>query len=286
MNLRIIPRLDIKGPYLVKGIRLEGLRKLGNPEDYALHYYKQGADELMIQDVVASLYERNSLDEIIERIAQEVFIPITVGGGIRTNHDIYRILRSGADKVAINTQALKKPEFIQEASKNFGSSTIVVSIEVIRNKDGAYYAFADNGREYTGKEVVEWAKQVEYFGAGEILLTSVDNEGTGNGFPLDLIEQVYNAITIPIVIHGGVSNVNNINSILSENDHINGLCIASSFHYKALKDGEVSLEGTDLGNSNYFVNDLEKKQLEVYTINDLKKSIQSITVRCREIYDQ
>jgi len=286
MSLRIIPRLDIKGSNLVKGIYLEGLRKLGNPEDFALYYYKYGADELMIQDVVASLYDRNSLDEIIERIAQEVFIPITVGGGIRTNHDIYRVLRSGADKVAINTEAIKNPKFIEGASSNFGSSTIVVSIEAIKQRDGSYFAFTDNGREFTGKDVVGWSKEVEDLGAGEILLTSVDNEGTGKGFPLDLVEKVYNSVTIPVLLHGGISSFNNVYSILSENPHINGLCIASSFHYKALKDGKVSIEGTDIGNSSYFVNDFEKKQLDLFSIGDLKKFITSNNIKCREVYEE
>jgi len=189
MSIRIIPRLDIKGPNLVKGIHLEGLRVLGRPEEFAKYYYEQGADELMYQDVVASLYGRNSLQEIINRTAKAIFIPLTVGGGIRTIEDIRNVLRAGADKVAINTAAIKNPEFIKQAAINYGSSTIVIAIEAIKHKNGDYFAYTDNGREYTGKEVVEWAKRVEELGAGEIVLTSVDREGTGEGFDLDLLKK-------------------------------------------------------------------------------------------------
>jgi len=178
-NIRIIPRLDIKGPNLVKGIHLEGLRVLGKPADFAHYYYENGADELFFQDTVASLYNRNSLHEIITKTAKEIFIPLTVGGGLRNIEDIQSALRAGADKVAINTAAINFPEFISEASQKFGSSTIVVSIEAIKNSDNKYLAFTDNGREYTGVEVVSWARKVEELGAGEIIITSVGNEGTG-----------------------------------------------------------------------------------------------------------
>src|SRR5688500_18295799 len=150
MITRIISRLDIKGPNLVKGIHLEGLRVLGKPEVAAKFYYENGADELIFQDTVASLYERNSLHEIISRTAKEIFIPLTVGGGIRTIDDIRSVLRAGADKVAINTAAIKNPAFITEASRMFGSSTIVVAIEAIRQSNGSYLAYVDNGREFTG----------------------------------------------------------------------------------------------------------------------------------------
>ena len=184
--IRIIPRLDIKGPNLVKGIHLEGLRVLGKPEDFAKLYYEQGADELIYQDTVASLYQRNSLTDIITKTAKNIFIPITVGGGLRTLDDINKVLRAGADKVAINTAAIKNPNFITEASRAFGSSTIVVAIETIKQPNNSYLAYTDNGREYTGVDAISWAKEVEEHGAGEILLTSIDQEGTGNGFDLEL----------------------------------------------------------------------------------------------------
>ncbi len=177
--VRVIPRLDIKGPNLVKGIHLEGLRVLGKPEDFAQYYYEQGADELLFMDVVASLYERNSLHDIISQTAKKIFIPLTVGGGLRTIEDIKNVLRAGADKVSLNTAAIKNPQIIRDASRKFGSSTIVVAIEAIKEADGTYRAYTDNGREHTGVEVVSWAKQVEELGAGEIIITSVDKEGTG-----------------------------------------------------------------------------------------------------------
>ena len=174
---RIIPRLDIKGPNLVKGVHLEGLRVLGKPEDFAKYYYEQGADELFYQDVVASLYGRNSLHELISKTAKVIFIPLTVGGGIRTIDDIKNALRSGADKVSINTSAIENPDLIKNASKVFGKSTIVVAIEAIKQPDGHYLAFTDNGRNYTGREVTKWAKNTEELGAGEIVLTPLTRKG-------------------------------------------------------------------------------------------------------------
>ena len=174
--VRIIPRLDIKGPNLVKGVHLEGLRVLGKPETFAHLYYEQGADELFYQDTVASLYQRNHLSEIITRTAENIFIPLTVGGGIRSLVDINKVLRSGADKVSINTEAIANPDFIDEASRVFGSSTIVVSIETMKQLDGRYFAYTDNGREFTGVEVLTWVKEIQERGAGEIILTSIDRE--------------------------------------------------------------------------------------------------------------
>jgi len=180
-NLRIIPRLDIKGQNLVKGIHLEGLRVLGKPERFARYYYEQGADELLYVDIVASLYGRNNLLAIIERTAREIFIPLTVGGGLRSIEDIRNALRAGADKVAINTAAVRCPGFLREAAQKFGSSTVVLSIEAIKQPSGNYEAYTDNGRERAGLDVFEWAMRGVELGAGEILVTSVDREGTGLG---------------------------------------------------------------------------------------------------------
>ena len=163
---RIIPKLDIKGPNLVKGINLEGLRVLGKPADYAKFYFDQGADELIYQDVVASLYGRNSLVDIISKTAKEIFIPLTVGGGIKELDDISTILKAGADKVSINTGAINNPDFISKAAKRFGSSTIVISIEAIAQNNGEYLAFTDNGRNETNKNVIEWSIEAEKLGAG------------------------------------------------------------------------------------------------------------------------
>ena len=213
---RIIPRLDIKGPNLVKGIHLEGLRVLGKPEDFAKLYYKDGADELIYQDTVASLYQRNSLTDIITKTANNIFIPITVGGGLRSLDDINKVLRAGADKVSINTAAISNPSFISEASRTFGSSTIVIAIEAIKQSQDNYLAYTDNGREYTGVDAVTWAKQVEELGAGEILLTSIDKEGTGTGFDLDLINKITKSVSIPVISHGGAADASHIISSIKD----------------------------------------------------------------------
>lgn len=245
--IRIIPRLDIKGPNLVKGIHLEGLRVLGKPEDFAQLYYEQGADELIYQDSVASLYQRNSLTEIVSRTVKNIFIPLTVGGGLRTLEDINRVLRAGADKISINTAAINNPDFINNASRFFGSSTIVLAIECIRQNDGSYLAYTDNGREYTGKNVLEWAREVEDRGAGEILLTSIDREGTGKGYDLDLIKLVSSAIKIPVIAHGGAANTQNIVDAVNTGG-ADAIAISSMLHYSAkggnsINDVEFSREG-------------------------------------------
>ena len=207
-TIRIIPRLDIKGPNLVKGIHLEGLRVLGKPAEIARYYYESGADELIYMDVVASLYGRNSLLDIIQRTAKEIFIPLTVGGGLRTLDDIKAVLRAGADKVTINTAAINNPDLISQAAKRFGSSTIIVNIDASRQPDGRYLACTNNGREYTGVDVFDWALQAAELGAGEILLTSVDREGTGLGYDIELTTKVTESVSIPVIACGGARNVN------------------------------------------------------------------------------
>ena len=242
--IRIIPRLDIKGPNLVKGIHLEGLRVMGKPEDFAALYYEQGADELIFQDTVASLYQRNSLTEIITRTVENIFIPLTVGGGLRNLEDINNVLRAGADKIAINTTAINEPNFINQASRVFGSSTIVVAVEAIRQPDNSYLAYTDNGREYTGVEVLSWVKEAEERGAGEILLTSIDREGTGNGFDVELIKMVSGAVTIPVIAHGGAANVSHIVETISSAG-ADAVAIASMLHYSCLNRQEFLEENFD-----------------------------------------
>ncbi|OIP02564.1 MAG: imidazole glycerol phosphate synthase subunit HisF [Flavobacteriales bacterium CG03_land_8_20_14_0_80_35_15] len=233
-TIRIIPRLDIKGPNLVKGIHLEGLRVLGKPEDFARYYYENGADELFFQDTVASLYDRNSLRDIITKTAKEIFIPLTVGGGLRTIDDIRNVLRAGADKVAINTAAIKNPQFIREASLKFGSSTIVVAIEAIKGIDGKYFAFTDNGREYSGLEVVSWARKAEELGAGEIVITSVDKEGTGEGYDIELIRFISEAVSIPVIAHGGASSPADVVQAI-QFGKADAVAIASILHYSVMQ---------------------------------------------------
>lgn len=277
---RIIPRLDIKGPNLVKGIHLEGLRVLGKPSDFAQYYYEQGADELMFMDVVASLYDRNSLHGIISETAKEIFIPITVGGGIRSLNDIKSMLRIGADKVSINTAAIKRPEFIREASEEFGSSTIVISIEAIKNTDGKYYAFIDNGREFTGLEVVEWAKEAERLGAGEILITSVDREGTGKGLDLDLIQNITEAVSLPVIAHGGIGSMNDVETAL-DSGIVDSIALGSSLHYEALKNFVLETENRKEGNIDFLLSGEQGTNSGSFKLAELKEFLHSKSIYCR-----
>ena len=279
-NIRIIPRLDIKGPNLVKGIHLEGLRVLGKPEDFARFYYENGADELIFQDVVASLYERNSLQDIISRTAKNIFIPLTVGGGIRSIEDIRSVLRAGADKVSLNTATIKNPKFIKEASNKFGSSTIVVAIEAIKQKDGRYFAYIDNGREETGLEVIEWAQKVEELGAGELIITSVDREGTAQGFDIELLKNISSVVTIPIIAHGGASTMVNIIDAIKLGN-ASALAIASIFHYSAMRKFDNNNLDLVEGN-NYFKNSGKIFSIiEPSEISTVKNILKANQIPCR-----
>lgn len=279
-TVRIIPRLDIKGPNLVKGIHLEGLRVLGKPSDFAKYYYEHGADELMFMDVVASLYERNSLHDIISETARSIFIPITVGGGIRSLSDIKSMLRIGADKISINTAAIKRPEFIREASEEFGSSTIVISIEAIKNADGKYYAFIDNGREFTGVEVVEWAKEIEGLGAGEIIITSVDKEGTGKGVDFQLTKEISDAVSLPVIAHGGIGSMNDVEDVL-ESGIIDSIAIGSALHYEAMKNFNIDLSNRKEGNVDFLLSGRSTNTFKSFDLKDLKKHLHSKSIYCR-----
>jgi cyclase len=280
-NIRIIPRLDIKGPNLVKGIHLEGLRVLGKPEAFARYYYENGADELFFQDTVASLYDRNSLHDIITKTAKEIFIPLTVGGGLRTIDDIRNVLRAGADKVAINTAAIKNPHFIREASLKFGSSTIVVAIEAIRNTDGKYLAFTDNGREYTGLEVVAWARKVEELGAGEIVITSVDKEGTGEGYDLELIKSVSEAVSVPVIAHGGANSPENIvQAILI--GRADAVAIASILHYSVMQSlVDFTSDYKKEGNISFLNSGRTPKKIELSSLKEIRSALLNAQIPTR-----
>jgi cyclase len=279
-TVRIIPRLDIKGPNLVKGIHLEGLRVLGKPSDFAKYYYEQGADELMFMDVVASLYERNSLQDIITETAKSIFIPITVGGGIRNLNDIKSMLRIGADKVSINTAAIKRPEFIREASEEFGSSTIVISIEAIKNSDGNYYAFVDNGREFTGVEILEWVQNVQHLGAGELFITSVDRDGTGKGIDFELTKPIFESVSIPIIAHGGIGSIKDVESAF-ESEFIDSISLGSALHYDALSNFEMDSNNRKEGNIDFLMSGRKASTFESFNIQELKKHLNSKSINCR-----
>lgn len=249
-NLRIVPRLDVKGPNLVKGINLEGLRVLGTPDKFARFYYENHADELFFQDSVASLYDRNNLHGIVQACCKEIHIPICVGGGIRSNYDIKEILRVGADKVAINTAAIKNPSFLKQAVKEFGASTIVSSIEVINHGGGIYKVCYDCGREESNFDLFKWIDTVQDHGVGEIVVTSVDREGTGSGFDNQLLQDISNRISVPLIIHGGFGNLNQINDSLTVTTKIEGLAIASMLHYDIF-DKLDSNKNTEEGNKSF-----------------------------------
>jgi len=278
-TVRVIPRLDIKGPNLVKGIHLEGLRVLGKPSDFAKYYYEQGADELLFMDVVASLYERNSLHHIISETAKKIFIPITVGGGLRSISDIKDVLRVGADKVCLNTAAIKNPQLIKDASRMFGSSTIVVAIEAIKESEGKYLAYTDNGREYTGVDVFEWAQKVDELGAGEIVITSVDREGTGQGFDLDLITKIRSLVTIPVIAHGGAGKNQDIVNLF-EYEAADAVMASSLFHYHFIKENESNASSLE-GNVEFLKQKRNFHTFEPSSINDLKKLLIENNIKCR-----
>jgi len=278
--VRVIPRLDIKGPNLVKGIHFEGLRVLGTPREFAEHYYRSGADELMYVDVVASLYGRNSLNDIITETAKEIFIPLTVSGGIRTIDDIRQVLRAGADKVSLNTAALKNPSIIKKAAHVFGSSTIVISIEAIKQRDGQYLAYTDNGREYTGVEVVEWAKQVEALDAGEIVISSVDQEGSGLGYDLELTEMVSTSVNIPVIAHGGAGKLGDIDNVIVDGK-ADAVAVASVLHYDFVATTQIEKANESEGNVEFLQSGKTYSRIRPLTIGRIKKHIAQSGIGCR-----
>ena len=281
MGIRLIPRLDIKGPDLVKGIHLEGLRVLGRPGAFARYYADTGADELIYQDVVASLFGRNSLLDLVSRTAAEIFIPLTVGGGIRTLDDIKEALRAGADKVAINTAVVNDPDLVVNASRRFGSSTIVVAIEVIQQPDGAFHVYTDSGREATGLDAIEWAERVAEMGAGELLVTSVDRDGTGKGFDLVLTRQIADAVSIPVIASGGAGNPQHFVDVVFEG-HADAVSVASVAHYHAVKLIEADTINNE-GNTTFLKSGRSAAHVDATGIAEIKKHMVDAGIECRLI---
>ncbi len=228
--MRIIARLDIKNKNLIKGINLEGLKIVGNPNEYAVKYFNEGIDEILLMDVVASLYGRNNLLDIINLATKDIFIPITVGGGIRSLEDAKKIFLSGADKIAINTAAVKKPNLINQLSKKFGSQSIVLSIEAKKIDTNKWEVFTENGRQETGIDVLNWSKEAAKRGVGEILLTSIDMEGTKKGFDFKLVELVSNNVNVPVIASGGFGKPEHLIS-LSKTSSVSAVAIADAFHF-------------------------------------------------------
>ncbi len=239
-KIRLIARLDIKGPNLIKSVQFEGLRVIGSPNEYALRYYNQGADELIYMDCVASLYGRNNLSDIVQRAAENIFVPITVGGGIRSIDDAARLLRSGADKIAINTAAIANPKLITEIARSFGSQCVVLSVEAKQVGDGRWEAYTDNGRERTGIDVVDWVKQGVILGAGEILLTSVDREGSRKGFDLKLVTAVSQSVSVPVIASGGMGKPEDLLDVVLTGD-ADAVAMADILHYGRATVGDIRL---------------------------------------------
>jgi len=246
--MRLIGRIDIKNEFVIKGIHLEGLRKLGNPNDFAVKYFTEGIDEIVFHDSVASLYERNNIFNVIEKACEEIFIPIIVSGGIRSLDDIEIALKSGADKVAINTQAVKTPEFISKAARTFGSQCIVGAIDCKKNNK-SWKVLTENGRESTELNAYDWALQLQELGIGELMLTSVDMEGTKKGFDIEIIDQISRALKVPVIASGGAGNIKHIVN-LAKKSQVSAIALACLLHYNletinSIKE-ELNYNGIDI----------------------------------------
>ena len=248
MKTRIIVKLDVKPPYVVKPVHFEGLRKIGLPIDLAKKYYEQGADEVIYIDIVASLYQREILFDEIEKTANELFIPFGVGGGVKKIEDFSNLFHSGADKVAINTYAVQEnPEIINQAAKIFGNQAVVVNIEAKKwNTD--YECYTDCGRIRSGKDVVEWAKEVEARGAGEIFLQCVDTDGRQRGFDIELAKQIVESVNIPAIVASGAGKLEDIKELI-EYAKPSGVAISSLLHYDkcTIKDIKEYLRNNEIG---------------------------------------
>lgn len=237
-KIRLIARLDIKGPNLIKGIHLEGLRVIGSPAEHALRYYQQGVDELLYMDCVASLYGRNHLDDIVRAAAENIFVPMTVGGGIRSVDDAAKILRAGADKVAVNTAAVSNPQLITAIARRFGSQCMVLSIEAKQTGPQRWEVYTDNGRERTGLDVIDWVKRGVTMGAGEILLTSVDREGTRKGFDIDLVRTVTSEVSVPVIASGGMGKPEDCVTVARDGGS-DAVAMADILHYNRASIGDI-----------------------------------------------
>jgi cyclase len=230
-NVRLIARLDVKGPNLIKGIHLEGLRVIGDPGEHARRYYEQGADELIYVDAVASLYGRNKLTDLVRRTALDVFVPMTVAGGIRSVDDVDELLRAGADKVAINTAAIARPDLISEVARRFGSQCMVLSIEARQIGPRRWEALTECGRERSGQDAVDWARRGVDLGAGEVLVTSIDREGTRRGFDVELVRAIADAVPVPVIASGGFGAPADLVDVVTVGG-ADGVAIADALHYR------------------------------------------------------
>ncbi|HKZ35782.1 MAG TPA: imidazole glycerol phosphate synthase cyclase subunit [Patescibacteria group bacterium] len=238
LTVRIIPKLEVKNENLIKGIHLEGLRIVGKPQLAALKYAADGADELIYIDLVASLYQRDNWLNIVKRTAEQIYIPLTVGGGIKSVDDARLFLRAGADKVAINTAIIKNTKLVTAVARKFGSQAMVASLEVQKKLDGSYEIYTDSGRTPTGVNPIPWAKEVEKLGAGEILLTFIHQDGTYQGYDLDLLTKISSAAKIPVIASGGGGSIDDLIAAVTLGK-ADALAIASLLHFNKLNIGEI-----------------------------------------------
>ena len=230
LTKRIIPCLDVNNGRVVKGVNFVGLKDAGDPVEIAKRYNDEGADELTFLDISASVENRGTIVDIVKNVAKEVFIPLTVGGGIRNLDDIYALLNVGCDKISINSSAVKTPNLIDDGAKRFGSQCIVVAIDVKKVSDGSYHVFVKGGREDTGLDAISWAKEVEKRGAGEILLTSMDTDGVKKGFDLDITKEISKIVNIPVIASGGAGNMSHFKDAFEAG--ADAALAASIFHFK------------------------------------------------------
>ena len=237
---RIIPCLDVKDGRVVKGVKFLHLRDAGDPVEIAKRYSDEGADEITFLDITASHEKRNIMIDVVERTAGQVFVPLTVGGGVRTLDDVRSLLLAGADKVAINTAAVFDPDLVKRASDKFGSQCIVVAIDARKSSDSSWKVYTHGGRNQTGIDAIEWARRMEQFGAGEILLTSMDKDGTKDGYDLELTETISKTVGIPVIASGGAGNLLHLFEGLTQGE-ADAVLVASIFHYGEYTINEAKL---------------------------------------------
>lgn len=235
---RIIPCLDVRDGMVVKGVNFVGIKEVGDPVECAMEYDRQGADEICFLDITATHEGRGTMIDVVRRTAKKVFVPLTVGGGIRTVEDYRDILRAGADKVSVNSAAIRNPDLIRQAADKFGSQCVVVAVDAKQRPDGGWSVFVNGGRIDTGLDALEWIKQCEKLGAGEILLTSMDADGTKNGFDLSLTDAVTRSVGIPVIASGGCGKLSDFSDVFQKTGADAALA-ASLFHYKELTVGQV-----------------------------------------------
>ncbi len=273
--IRIIPKLDIKNGLLIKGINLDGLRVLGDPYNFAENYYHQGADEIFYIDSVASLYGTNNLSKFITRTSKNLFIPLAVGGGIKSIETIEKFLEAGADKVSINSAAVENIDFIHQVSRVFGSSTITCLVEVIKI-DKKYFITKENGREIVKISPFKWVKKLENNGAGEILLTSINQEGTKEGFDINLTNKISKLVKIPVIAHGGAGTFEDVYNVINKTN-ISGVAISSLFHYDTCS--KFNFKKKIIANT-HFLNS-KKKIKSQNLLKKLKTYLKSRNIRIR-----